>query len=144
MEPSEHQPRQASCVAIGGRGMLIEGPTGSGKSGLALSLIDRGARFVGDDGILLHEQDGRLIARPHPRIRGLLEVRNLGLLRFPCLDETPIAILVRLDESAPRYIEGPESIEIEGIALPMVRLWPHGGPLAIKAQLALERFGLAT
>lgn len=143
MEPDEPRPRQASCVAIGGRGVLIEGATGSGKSGLALSLIDRGARFLGDDGILLHDEGGRLIARPHPRILGLLEVRNLGLLNFPCLDEAPIALVIRLDENAPRYIEEPESIEIEGITLPMVRIWPEGGPLAIKAELALERFGLA-
>lgn len=142
MAVHDPQPRQASCVAIGGRGILIEGPSGSGKSGLALRLIDRGAQFVGDDGILPRAEHGHLIAQPHPRIRGLLEVRNLGLLTFPCLDETTIALVIRLDESAPRFIEEPESVEIEGITIPMVRIWPHGGPLAIKAELALERFGL--
>lgn len=38
---------QATCVAIGGRGVLIEGLPGSGKSSLALALIDRGAQLVG-------------------------------------------------------------------------------------------------
>lgn len=143
MTPAAPRPRQASCVVIGGRGILIEGPTGSGKSGLALRLIDRGAKFIGDDGVLLQAEEGRLVARPHPRIRGLLEVRNLGLLTFPCLEQAAIALVVRLDENASRYIEGPESIDIEGIAIPMIGIWPHGGPLAIKAELALERFGLA-
>lgn len=142
MATADPTPMHAACVAIGGRGILIEGATGSGKSGLALRLIDRGAEFVGDDGILVQADNGRLIARPHPRIRGLLEVRNLGLLTFPCRDETTIALAIRLDENAPRYIEGPESLEIDGITIPMLRLWPHGGPLAIKAELALERFGL--
>lgn len=136
-------PHQATCVAIHRRGVLIEGPTGSGKSALALSLIDRGAEFVGDDGVLVRPDHDRLIARPHPRIRGLLEVRNLGLLKFPCLDLTIIALVIRFDEGAPRYIEEAESIEIEGIAIPMVRFWPMGEPLAIKAELALERYGLA-
>ena len=44
---------QASCVAVGGRGLLIAGPPGSGKSTLALKLIDRAATLVGDDGVEL-------------------------------------------------------------------------------------------
>lgn len=137
------QPRQATCIAIGKRGVLIEGPSGSGKSSLALSLIDRGARFVGDDGVLVHTARRRLIAQPHPRIRGLIEVRNLGLLAFPCLDRITIALVVKLDPEAPRYIEEAESIEIEGVTLPLLRIWPEGGPLALKVELALERFGLS-
>jgi serine kinase of HPr protein (carbohydrate metabolism regulator) len=143
MAKNEPKPRQATCVAIGGRGLLIEGPTGSGKSSLALGLIDRGAQFVGDDGVLVQAVKGRLVARPHPRIRGLLEVRNLGLLTFPCLDEAAIALVLRLDEDAPRYIEQAESIEIEGLKIPMLRIWPEGGEPVIKAELALDRFGLS-
>ncbi|HQA17982.1 MAG TPA: serine kinase, partial [Novosphingobium sp.] len=42
---------QATCVAIKGRALLIEGPPGSGKSSMALALIDRGAALIGDDGV---------------------------------------------------------------------------------------------
>ena len=61
------QPRQASCVAIGGRGVLIEGDPGSGKSSLVLALLDRGAHLVGDDSLLIEAHDGRLLAEHKQR-----------------------------------------------------------------------------
>ena len=134
-------PRQSTCVAIGGRGVLIEGLSGTGKSSLALELIDRGAMLVGDDSVLLTATDGVLVARPHPNTRGLIEVRNLGLLPFACAEEVPIALLVTLDPQAPRFIEAPETAEIAGITLPHLRLWPGSGPLALKTELALSHFG---
>ena len=134
-------PRQSTCVAIGGRGVLIEGASGTGKSSLALELIDRGAALVGDDSVLLTAGNGVLLARPHPNTRGLIEVRNLGLLPFPCVEEVPLALLITLDPEAPRFIEIPQTIEIGGISLPHLRLWPGSGPLALKAELALSHFG---
>lgn len=132
----------ASCVAIAGRGILIEGEPGSGKSSLALALIDRGAHFVCDDGVLLNNGAGRLIARPHPNTRGLLEVRNLGILTLPALDSVVVALRIRLDRQAPRFIERAETSQLANMPLPLVRLWPDGGPLAIKAELALAHYGI--
>ncbi|HQV04074.1 MULTISPECIES: HPr kinase/phosphatase C-terminal domain-containing protein [unclassified Novosphingobium] len=133
---------QASCVAIQGRAVLIEGAPGSGKSSLALALIDRGAVLVGDDGVRLEAVDGHLIASPPPHIAGLIEVRNLGLLEFPVANATPVALVLRLDPDAPRFIEAAEDYALGGSALPLVRLWPGGEVLALKAELALHRFGL--
>lgn len=133
---------QATCVVRGGRALLIEGPPGSGKSSLALALIDRGAVLIGDDGVLLTAASGRLLARPHPNIAGRLEVRNLGLLDFPTVEEAPVVLLVRLDPSAPRYLAERERAELCGVVLPLVRLWPETPVLALRAELALERFGL--
>lgn len=135
--------RQATCVAIAGRGMLIEGAPSIGKSSLALALIDRGAVLVGDDAVMLAIRDGQLFARPHPETRGLLEIRNLGLVEMPVRDEVPVALLVRLDAHAPRFIEQAESETIEGVRLPAIDLWPDTPVLAQKAELALSRFGLA-
>ncbi|KMS59571.1 HPr kinase [Novosphingobium barchaimii LL02] len=135
--------RQSTCIAIAGRAVLIEGPPGSGKSSLALALIDRGAELIGDDSVLFKADGRRLIAMPHPHTRGLMEVRNLGVLPFPCIDDVPVALVLRLDSAAPRYIETPERFTIAGIELPLVRLWPEGGSLALKAELALGRYGLA-
>ena len=136
-------PHQATAVAIGGRALLIEGPPGSGKSSLALALIDRGARLIGDDGVMLEVVDGQLLAHPHPETRGLLEVRNLGLLRFDVCESAEVALVLTLDREAPRHIEAAETTERLGIALPKLRLWPDSPVLAIRAELALERFGLA-
>lgn len=133
--------RQSTCVAIAGRAILIEGAPGVGKSDLALRLIDRGAMLIGDDSILLERAEDRLVARPHPATRGLLEVRNLGLLHFECLDAAPVALLITLDTAAPRYIETPATFTLYGLNLPHVRLWPASGAVAIKAELALRRMG---
>jgi serine kinase of HPr protein (carbohydrate metabolism regulator) len=132
---------QASCVAVGGRGVLIEGPPGSGKSSLALALIDRGAQLVGDDGVRLSTRDGRLWAAPPPRIAGLLEVRNLGLVNLPCT-EAPVALVLRLEREAPRFIEQAESVDLLGRALPLIALWPDSPVLALRAEMALRIYGL--
>lgn len=134
--------RQATCVAIRGSAVLIEGEPGTGKSSLALALIDRGAALVGDDGVELTAVAGRVVARPHPNTRGLIEVRNLGLLTVPVCEEAPVALVLRLDPNAPRFIERPERIEIAGCDLPLLRLWPGGSVLHLKAELALAHHGL--
>ena len=133
---------QATCVAIRGRAVLIEGPPGSGKSSLTLALIDRGAVLVGDDGVSLTARDGKLYASPPPNIAGLLEVRNLGLLEFPTAKDVRAALVIVLDQEAPRFIEAAEPAERAGIALPLIRLWPSEAAPAVKVELALDRYGL--
>jgi len=133
---------QATCVAIGGRAVLIEGAPGSGKSSLALALIDRGAVLVGDDGVLIEPRGDRLFARPHPNTRGLIEVRNVGLLPFPVCEEAPVALVIVLDPAAPRFVEACESATRSKIELPLLRLSPDGSVQPLKAELALDRYGL--
>ena len=133
---------QATAVAIDGRAVLIEGPPGIGKTSLALALIDRGAALIGDDGVTLEHRDARLLASPPPNTAGLIEVRNLGLLPWPTVSDVPVALILRLDPDAPRFIEVAVQTELAGIAVPLIRLWPDGAVLALKAELALERFGL--
>lgn len=134
---------RANCtaVAIGGRAILIEGPSGSGKSSLALALIDRGAMLVGDDGVALRIADGRLLAGPPPATRGQIEIRNVGIAEMECMS-APIALLIRLADNAPRFIEGPEWTEIETVALPTVSLFPQASALPLRAEWALRLHGL--
>jgi len=135
-------PHQASCVAIGGRALLIEGAPGSGKSSLALALIDRGALLVGDDGVLLERRGDALWALPPPPIEGLLEVRNVGLLTLPTTS-APAALVLRLDLAAPRFVEQAEQVALAGVWLPLVRLWPDSPVLPLRAEHALALHGLA-
>ena len=131
-----------SCVAIGGRGLLIEGAPGSGKSSLALALIDRGAVLIGDDGITLAPRGDRLWALPPPNIAGLIEVRNVGLVSLPTAP-APLALVIRLDPAAPRFIETPDNVSVAGHPVPAVTLWPDTPTLALRAEFALKVLGLA-
>ena len=133
----------ATCVAIEGRAILIEGPPGAGKSSLALALIDRGAVLVGDDGVSLEQDSARLLASPVAETAGLLEVRGLGLVTMPVLAAVPVALVIVLDRAAPRFIEEPEMVARRGIFLPLIRLWPDSPVLHLRAELALRQYGLA-
>lgn len=138
---------QATGVAIGGpkgnRGLLIEGPPGAGKTSLALALIDRGAALIGDDGVALSLDAKRLLASPPPATAGLIEVRNVGIIARPFAAQVPVALVIRLDPQAPRYVEAAESCTIAGYTLPLIRLWPDSPVLPLRAELALELHGLA-
>lgn len=133
--------RQSTAVAVRGRALLIEGPPGSGKTSIALALIDRGARLVGDDGVALEVRDGVLWAAPPPHTAGLAEIRNVGLATFPTC-EAPVALVLRLDPAAPRQPEGPESATIAGCSVPVLAFFP-GGPIpALRAEWAVRLHGL--
>jgi serine kinase of HPr protein (carbohydrate metabolism regulator) len=131
-----------SCVALDGRGVLIMGAPGSGKSSLALALIDRGAMLVGDDGVVLSVADGRLHAAPPPHIAGLIELRNVGLLRLPTAS-APLALALRLSPDAPRLPDAPEKLTLLGCTLPLLELWPECTALPLRAHWALTMHGLA-
>jgi serine kinase of HPr protein (carbohydrate metabolism regulator) len=133
---------QATGVAIGGRGVLITGAPGSGKSSLALALMDRGASLIGDDGVLLEVEDSRLLASPAPNTCGMLEVRNVGIVNCPALSRVPIALVLQLDADAPRFVEQASRVTIAGISLPQILLWPGGAVVHLRAELALELHGL--
>lgn len=132
---------QATCVAIDGRAVLIEGRPGSGKSSLALVLIDRGAVLIGDDGVLLERRGERLHASPASTIAGKLEVRNIGLIDRPTLADVPVALVLILEPAAPRFRDAPDWIERHGCRLPAIALWPDSPVLALRAEQALRVYG---
>jgi hypothetical protein len=92
----------ASCVAIGTQGVLLLGKSGAGKSDLALRLIDDGARLVADDRTILHVTGGALHARAPASIKGLIEVRGLGIIKLPVRARVKIALVVRLGQEGAR------------------------------------------
>lgn len=131
----------AGCVAIGGRGVLIAGASGSGKSDLALRLIDRGHDLVSDDYTELAILQGRLVARAPAAIGGKLEVRGVGLVERRALSEAAVCLLVDLDRSPERLPE-PARVTLAGVELPCVALAPLEASAPIKVELALQLFGL--
>lgn len=133
--------RQATAVAIGGRALLLEGPPGSGKTSIALSLIDRGATLIGDDGVTLEPREGALWAAPPPNTAGLIEIRNLGLVRLPTAT-APVALILRLASDAPRLPEAVDTETFAGCATPVLAFDPAGPVPALRAEWALRLHGL--
>lgn len=132
----------ATAVSIHGRGVLIEGLSGSGKSDLALRLIDRGALLVSDDQVLLTREGARLIAAPPATIAGKIEVRGLGIVDHYHRDRVAIALIVRLDDAVERMPDAPETHSIAGVAVPVVTVLPFEASAPIKVELALRAYGL--
>ena len=130
-----------SCVAIGGQAVLIRGAPGSGKSSLALALIDRGGELVGDDGVTLERREGRVWAAPPPVTAGKLEIRNVGLVELKPT-AAPLALVVRLDRDAPRFIEQASVAELLGGHVPELALFPDAAALPLRTEWALRTHGL--
>lgn len=88
----------ASCVAVDGRGVLVTGPSGSGKSSLSLALMAYGARLVADDRVTLSLRDGALWATCPPAISGMIEARGIGILGAEPLEGVAVAVAVDLGQ----------------------------------------------
>lgn len=128
----------ASTVAIDGKAVMIEGRSGSGKSDLALRLIDRGATLVSDDYTLVLRQGGDLIARAPDTIAGKMEVRGLGIVPMPHVDDVPVALIVRLDAEVLRLPER-RARRVAGVAVRELALDPFAASAPIKVELALRQ-----
>ncbi|HEY1605940.1 MAG TPA: HPr kinase/phosphatase C-terminal domain-containing protein [Allosphingosinicella sp.] len=132
----------ATCVAIGGRGVLIRGRSGSGKSDLALRLVDRGARLVGDDYVVLSQASGRILARAPETIAGKLEVRGIGIVEMEPIAEAPICLVIDLDRSPERLPDAAGEAVLLGAAIPAIALAALEASAPLKLERALLRFGL--
>jgi serine kinase of HPr protein (carbohydrate metabolism regulator) len=130
----------ASAVLVGRRAALIRGPSGSGKSLLALELIEMArtgglpfARLVADDRVLLEAAHGRLLVRPPATLAGLIEVRGLGLMRLAHEASAVVSLVVDLAANDAQRLPEPADrrTEISGIVLP--RLAVASGVAALPA-----------
>jgi len=127
----------ATSVAIDGVAVLIEGASGSGKSDLALRLIDRGATLVSDDQTLVVRAGKLLLARAPATIAGQIEVRGIGIVAMPHVDDVPVGLLVRVDGAVERMPER-RARKIAGIAIRQFAVDPFHASAPIKVELALR------
>lgn len=112
--------RHASCVAVEGKGLLILGPSGSGKSSLALEMMALGAKLVSDDQVDLRGEGGALYATAPDRLRGMIEARGIGILGADPSDGARIVLAVDLAEGEPDRLPPFREITILGCPIPLV------------------------
>ena len=127
----------ATCVVVQGTGVLLYGRSGSGKSDLALRLIDRGAGLVSDDYTTLRRRDRTLTATCPPEISGKMEVRGIGIIECETVEQIPISLCVVLDEPVERM--PPERFGLRrfsGIDVPAIALHALEASAPIKVELA--------
>lgn len=126
----------ATTVAHAGRGALIRGAAGSGKSGLALQMIALGAQLVADDCTIVKRRGDRVIADAPDTIRGRIEARGMGILAAPPAGATPIALIIDMDDEETERLPPLREADLLGITLPLLKKvnMPHF-PAAILAYL---------
>lgn len=132
----------ASTVATDGRAVLITGPSGSGKSDLALRLLDRGFTLVSDDQTIVRRDRNRLIANAPPNIAGKLEVRGIGIMEMEHQSNVPVALLIELTSDIQRLPDDSRERPILGVKVPLITIDAMTASAPSKVALALDRMGL--
>ncbi|MEY3634729.1 MAG: hypothetical protein RLZZ61_1139 [Pseudomonadota bacterium] len=127
-----------SAVAIGGNGVLLCGPSGSGKSDLALRLIDRGAKLICDDILHIEHSNSFPLLACAPNIAGKIEVRGIGICTVEFLPSAPLRLIVQLTQNVERMPPAHQSINIEGFSVPMLKLDPFQTSSVLKVEWALR------
>jgi len=128
---------------VGGRwrGVLIEGASGAGKSDLALRALDQGFRLVADDRVVSWVSDGRLYGRAPDTLRGLIEVRGVGVMAVEPVAFCEIGLLARLE--VPERMPDPTTETILGIEVPLLAVKPFEVSAPAKLGRAMQAFDAA-
>jgi HPr kinase/phosphorylase len=125
----------ASAVLVGARAVLIQGPSGSGKSRLALTLLQAMpfARLVADDRAHVEAMHGRLLVRPAEALAGLLEIRGLGIRRLPFEPLAVVGLVVELGVTQAERLPPDDAVRITiaGVGLPRLAVAPCVDPLPL-------------
>ena len=115
----------ATCVKIDSKGVLILGDSGSGKSDLALRLITMfSAKLVSDDRTDIFNDSGVIKAKAPSVLKGLLEVRGVGIIKQEYTKETKVDLVVKLTNDKIERMPLPQNYKIEGVEIPMYHINP--------------------
>ena len=129
----------ATTVALAGRAVLLRGAPGSGKSDLALRLVEEGAALVADDQTRLSRRGGELWAAAPAPLKDMIEVRGVGIVRINALDEAPVALLIDLvGEAEMERLPEPQRESLLGVLLPRLKLHAAAASAPAKVRLALR------
>ena len=129
----------ATAVALAGKAVLLRGAPGSGKSDLALRLVEDGAALVADDQTRLSRRGAELWAEAPVPLKDLMEVRGIGIVRMNALSEAPVALLIDLvGEADMERCPEPQQERLLGVSLPRLKLHAAAASAPAKVRLALR------
>ena len=111
----------ATSIAVDGRAALIRGPSGSGKSGLALQLIAYGASLVSDDRTCITRQNAQIMLSAPPALRGLIEARGVGILSSPTVPSAQLAFIVDMTQAEEDRLPPFHADRLLGMTVPVIR-----------------------
>lgn len=139
----------ASAALFEGRGVLVRGASGAGKTRLVLDLVDdatargRDGALIADDRVAVRVHHGRLVARVPAAIAGRVELRGLGIVDTPFEPAGVIALVVDVEDAPPPRMPEEETrfAEIAGVVLPRLRIWREDPRAVVRVRNALR--GLA-
>ncbi len=123
------------AISLHGQGVLILGESGSGKSTLCLELIDRGAKLVADDQVLLHVHHNQLYATAPDILAEVIELRGLCPIRLEperCLSSMSVDVIIRLEAECARVLDPDLKEVLCAIALPLIPVNRKDSALALK------------
>jgi len=135
--------RHATVVALDGAGVILRGASGSGKSDLALRLLADGWTLIADDRVILTVENDRLVASCPDTLRGMLEVRGIGIVRLTTgewASRADVHLVVDLVASADAVPRMPEArfFRHSGIERPAMELYPFQASAGARLRLALS------
>lgn len=120
MRTHDSQTVHGTCVALGGRGLLLIGASGSGKSSLALSLMAMGATLVSDDRVVIKSEEGMMTATAPTGIEGLIEARGVGILTAKTLESVSVAAVVDMDRVEAARLPAARQTSYLGTSIPLL------------------------
>ena len=128
----------SSSVVIDDNGVLILGDSGSGKSDLALRLIDNGATLISDDISICRKNSNNIYLYCPPEIKGLLEVREIGIITVPFVERIKLRLVVNLKSNNNERFPKDSSFRILGIKIPIINIEGKNSSAVAKIKVKLN------
>ena len=128
----------STSVVIDDNGVLILGDSGSGKSDLALRLIDSGATLISDDISICRKNSNNIYLYCPPEIKGLLEVREIGIITVPFVERIKLRLVVNLKSNNNERFPKDSFFRILGIKIPIINIEGKNSSAVAKIKVKLN------
>ncbi len=129
----------STSVVIEDSGILIRGQSGIGKSDLALRLIDSGATLISDDLTICKKIGDYLYLYPHSETKGLIEVREIGIMTVPYVENIKLVLVVELVKEEFERIPRMMSCNILGKKFPIIKIFGKSSSAVAKIKIKLNQ-----